>query len=162
MAAPATKPKPASRAKNPKIAKAVGRSVTEWIGRTPDSRPPETVRLRIFDRDHGTCYLTGIKIKPGDPWDIEHVKRLDDGGENRESNMRPALKAPHRIKTAEETSRGKKADRARKKHVGIRTEPAKKLEGPSFPAAPEKDRKPSDKTRLGIGGRWVFGQFIPY
>jgi 5-methylcytosine-specific restriction endonuclease McrA len=149
--------KPARKPKAPKIAKAVGRSVTEWIGRTPDSRPPKTVRLRIFDRDNGVCYLTGVKIKPGDDWDVEHVKRLEDGGENRESNMRPALKAPHRVKTAEENSRGKKADRVRKKHIGIKVEPAKKLESAGFAPAPEKDRSKPDKTKIGTGVKWVFG-----
>lgn len=164
MTKPAAKPKAPkkpSRAKKPKIAKAQGRSVAEWIGKTPDSRPPQAVRLRIFDRDHGVCYLTGVKIKPGDKWDVEHPKRLEDGGENRESNMRPALKAPHLVKTAEENSLGKQADRIRKKHVGIKTEPAKKLEGPPFAAAPEKDRAKSSKTKIGTGVRWIFGVAYP-
>ena len=160
-AAKPKEPKKTSSAKKPKISKAQGRSVAEWIGRTPDSRPPEAVRLRIFDRDHGVCYLTGVKIKPGDKWDVEHVKRLEDGGENRESNMRPALKAPHLVKTAEENSLGKQADRIRKKHLGIKTPPAKPLEGPGFPPAPEKTRSPSDKTKIGTGVKWIFGVAYP-
>lgn len=134
--------------KTPKIAKAQGRSVKEWIGKTPDSRPPKAVRLRIFERHNGICHISKKKILPGDEWDVEHIVRLDDGGENRESNMAPALKNPHRQKTGQENSRGKKADRAKMKHLGIKDEPARPLEsrndlaGRPKPEKPKRDRKP--------------------
>ena len=121
--------------KRPKMAKAKGRSVREWIGKTPNSMPPPSVRLRIFDRHHGICHISKLKIKPGDAWDLEHVKRVEDGGENRESNLAPALRDKHRKKTAEETTRGKKADRSRKAHLGIKDEPTRKI---AQPAKPEK------------------------
>lgn len=102
----------------PKIAKANGRSVAEWTGRTPDSKPPQRVRLRVFDRWKGKCHISGLKINPGDQWELDHIKRLDDGGENSESNMAPALRDPHRLKTAAENTRGAKADRQRANHIG--------------------------------------------
>ena len=60
------------------------RTVKEWIGKTADSKPPPTVRLRILKTHDGHCRLSGIKIRPGDAWDCDHVKPLWDGGENRE------------------------------------------------------------------------------
>jgi 5-methylcytosine-specific restriction protein A len=125
--------------KRPRIAKAQGRSVQEWIGKTPDSMPPPTVRARIFDRDKGICHITGAKILPGDEWHLDHVKRLEDGGENRESNLAPALASAHREKTAEETRRGKKADRQRRAHIGATTKSGPKIQSAGFrPAEPQR------------------------
>lgn len=102
-----------------KLAIAVGRSVEEWVGKTPDSKAPPHVKLRVFDRYQGRDYITGRKIMPGDPWDLEHVKSLRNGGQNRESNLAPALVATHKEKTAVERDEGAKADRIRKKHLGL-------------------------------------------
>ncbi len=98
------------------------RAVPEWIGRTPDSEPPPHVVRRIFDTHFGRCHLTGREIDPiRDQWQVEHIRSLRNGGENRESNMAPALIEPHRVKTARENSAGAKADRVREKLVlGIR------------------------------------------
>lgn len=119
----------------------------EWVGKTPDSMPPPTVRLRIFEREGGRCHLTGVLIKTGDLWDLDHKKRIEDGGENRETNLFPALREPHRKKTAEETTRGKKADRSRMAHLGIKDEPARPLEGRGFPKA-KKDKSAADVFAL--------------
>jgi 5-methylcytosine-specific restriction enzyme A len=124
----------------PKIAKAQGRSVEEWVGKTPDSVPPPHVRLRIFDRYNGCCYLSGRKIQPSDKWDLDHIKRLEDGGLNIESNLAPALRDKHIEKTAEETARGKKADRSRKAHLGIRIVPSRPMQSPP-PTRTEKTAK---------------------
>lgn len=96
------------------------RARPEWIGKTDDSRPPGSVRLRVFTAHDGVCYLSGIKIQPGDKWELEHVIALCNGGENRESNMRPALVAPHKAKTRADLAAKSKNDRVRKKHLGIR------------------------------------------
>jgi len=106
--------------KRPKIAKAQGRSVEEWVGATPDTwPPPPRVKLRILRRHNHTCHITGIKIPPGVTPDFDHIKRLDDGGENRESNIAPALPGAHKKKTKEERERAKKADAVAKKAAGI-------------------------------------------
>lgn len=95
------------------------RSVPEWIGATPDTPVPPRVRLRVFERHGGVCYLSGRKIRPGDVWDVEHVIAISLGGENRETNLRPALKDAHREKTAADMAVKSKVERIRKKHLGI-------------------------------------------
>ena len=108
-----------------------GRSLPEWIGKTPDSKVPDHVRARIFLNADGMCHISGRKIGPADLWDLEHVIPLSMGGEHRESNLRPALRDKHREKTAAEAGPRAKADRIRKKHLGI-TAPKRKLQGPGF------------------------------
>lgn len=97
------------------------RSVDEWIGATPDSAPPLRVRLRVFERFYGRCHWSGRKIMPGDPWDLDHVLALCNGGENRESNLAPILRGKqHRAKSNQDLAIKVKTDRTRKKHLGLR------------------------------------------
>lgn len=100
----------------------MARSVPEWIGKNDDAVPPRTVRARVFRAYDGRCYLTGRKIAAGEAWDLEHKRPLSMArpGENlnRESNLAPALKAPHREKTAQEANDRAKADRLHAKHHG--------------------------------------------
>lgn len=96
-----------------------GRSVPEWIGATPDAKVPPRVRLRIFDAHNGICHISGIKILGGQPWELEHIKALANGGEHRESNMAPALKDKHKAKTADDVAEKSAVATKRKKHLGI-------------------------------------------
>ena len=132
-------------ARKPRIAKAQGRSVTEWIGRDNDDRPPPHIAQRIFDRHGGVCHISGHKIVPGDEWDVEHVKALEDGGENREANMAPAWRPKHREKTAKENSQRKKADRIRRKHIGVKPPAKKKFPSRGFVKV-EKRPRPRSKN----------------
>ena len=52
------------------------RTVEEWIGKTPDTKIPQRVRLRVFERFGGVCQLTNRKIQPGDDWEIDGVDRV--------------------------------------------------------------------------------------
>ena len=97
-----------------------GRSVDEWIGATPDSPVPPRVRVRIFDRHGGICHVSGRKIRAGEPWDLDHVVALCNGGEHRESNLAPVLRDKHRQKTRIDISDKTKVSRVRQKHLGIR------------------------------------------
>jgi 5-methylcytosine-specific restriction protein A len=101
----------------------MSRTVAEWVGRTPDSKPPVSVKLRVFAAYEGRCYLSKVKIAVGQEWEVEHIRplHLARPGENlnRESNLAPALKEPHREKTAREMTAKAKADRVRAKHLGI-------------------------------------------
>jgi 5-methylcytosine-specific restriction endonuclease McrA len=119
-----------------RIAAPQGRSVEEWIGATPDSKPPSSVLLRILRRDDHKCYLTGVPITPGMVygvhWHAEHVKPLWAGGENRESNLRPALVHAHAFKTAEEAGARAKADR-QAKAAYLPPPPAQKIQSRGFP-----------------------------
>lgn len=96
------------------------REVPEWIGKTPDTPAPPRVRLRVFERHNGICYLSGRKIGAGDKWQLEHPQAIINGGENRESNLAPALVEPHKAKTAEDVKQKAKNDRVRKHHLGIK------------------------------------------
>ena len=104
----------------PLIDSPYGRKVREWVGKTPNSRPPPNVRLRILDRNDRRDYLTGVAIESGDVWDAEHVKPLWAGGENRETNLRPALRTPHKQKTKAEAKQRAKERKLRKAHFGIK------------------------------------------
>lgn len=121
-----------------------GRSNTEWVGRTPDTKIPEHVQLRIWDREGGRCYLTGRKLRAGE-YDFEHVIALalwtgEDHG-NRESNIRLAYRPAHRDKTKADRKAKAKSDRVRKKHVGI-TKSGGAIASPGFRPA-EKQRSAS-------------------
>lgn len=96
-----------------------GRSVPEWRGKTPDTPVPDTVKLRVFRRYKGRCYLSGRKIGAGDAWEVEHIQALGLGGENRETNLAPALVEPHKEKTRQDRQSMAKADRIARKHTGI-------------------------------------------
>jgi len=96
------------------------RAVEEWIGKTDDSPVPPRVRLRVFERFGGRCYLSGRLLRPGDPWEIEHVVALSNGGQHREANLAPVCAAAHKVKTAQDRRVKAKTDRIRKKHIGIR------------------------------------------
>ena len=133
--------------RRPRIAKAEGRSVEEWVGKNPDSRPPAHVGLRILRRYDRKCYLTGILIADGQTFDYEHIKALEEGGENRESNLAPVLRLPHEIKTAAERKRQAKADRIAKQAHGLITPPRRPIQSAGFPKAPPKPCK-IDKASL--------------
>lgn len=109
-----------------------GRSVPEWIGATPDAKPPKSVRLRVFAAYGGRCYLSKRLIRPGEAWELEHIKPLHLDGENRESNMAPALVDAHRRKTAAEMTAKAKADRIRAKHLGIYPASKAKIQSRGF------------------------------
>lgn len=123
-----------------------GRPKKEWIGKTPTSRIPPDVKLRIVKTWKETCHCTGLKITTQTP-DFDHLIALEDGGENRESNLRPALPTGHRVKTAIENSNRDRADRMAKKKLGLAA-PKKPIESAPLPkAAPQ--RKASGKSESG-------------
>lgn len=110
-----------------------GRTVELWQGATPDAAIPARVRLRVFERHGGVCALTGRKIMPGDAWDLDHRVPLILGGRHAEDNLQPVLKEAHREKTKADVGAKAKADRIRKKHLGIWPAPARKIQSRPFP-----------------------------
>lgn len=96
------------------------RTVSEWVGKTPDSPIPLRVRLRVFQKHGGICHLSGRRIMPGDAWDMDHVVALVNGGENRESNLAPALRDKHREKTARDVAEKSRARKVKAKHLGLK------------------------------------------
>lgn len=109
------------------------RAVEEWIGATPDTPIPMRVKLRVFEREHGRCYLTGRLIKPGDAWEAEHVISIINGGQNRESNLKVALKDAHKEKTAADVDTKSKTARMKAKHLGVWPKSRRPLKGRGFP-----------------------------
>lgn len=100
------------------------RAIPEWIGETPDSPIPVRVKMRIFEKHGGKCYLSGRKIMPGDAYDFDHIVALvnwtGEGHGNRESNIAPALRDKHKAKTAQDVAIKSEARRVKSKHLGIK------------------------------------------
>lgn len=105
------------------------RQVEEWVGATPDSPIPLRVKLRIFERHKGICYLSGRKIMPGDAFDYDHIVALCNGGENRESNIAPALRDKHKQKTAADVAEKSRARKVKAKHIGLKPDSKHKIPG---------------------------------
>jgi 5-methylcytosine-specific restriction enzyme A len=115
-----------------------GRAVEEWIGKTPDSKPPQAVIDRLFLRQMGRCALTGRKIMPGDKPHADHIIRLKDGGQNRETNLQLVLAEPHQEKTAAENTQGARERSIRAKHFGLAVAPRKRIQSRPFPPSGRK------------------------
>ena len=110
------------------------RSLPEWIGSSPDAKVPDRVRLRIFEREGGKCWISGRKIRPGEPWDLDHKVALINGGEHRETNLFPALRDKHRKKTAEDVAEKAKTYAVRSSFI-LPRQPSR-LRGRGFDPAP--------------------------
>jgi len=81
----------------------------------------------------------GIRIRPGDQWDVDHVIALINGGANRESNMAPILRGkPHKEKTRQDVAEKSRVYRKKAKHLGFkrkrRTIPGRRFDGTPIPA----------------------------
>lgn len=98
----------------------MSRAVPEWIGATDNTPVPDRVALRVFQKHGGICHISGRNIMPGEPWDVEHVVAIINGGQNRESNLAPALRDKHRLKTAADMAEKARTYRKRKSNLGIK------------------------------------------
>lgn len=135
----------------------MARAVSEWIGRTDDSKAPPRVCQRVFDRDKGICHFCGQPIQPGQKAETDHIKALINGGENRETNLAPIHKKPcHEIKTGVDVAEKAKVNAVRQKHIGI-TKPAGKLSGPQFP----KFQKPAREGKAPLPFKAMFKEVSP-
>lgn len=123
------------------------RSTKEWIGKTPDSNIPPRVRQRVYDRHNGICHICEVAIKPGETFHAEHVQALIEGGENRESNLKPAHAVCNLKKGIEETKRKSKTNKVRQKHLGIKPD-RKAIAGPQS----EKSKDPKRNKRDPFAG----------
>lgn len=99
----------------------MSRSVNEWVGRSDDSKIPDRVRQRVFDRDDGICHICKLTIKvPYETWQADHVVALINGGENRETNLSPAHSPCHIGKTAIDLKEKSKVAKIRAKFTGVK------------------------------------------
>ena len=97
----------------------MSRTVESWTGATDDAAIPKRVRLRIWDRCGGCCALTGRKIMAGEPWQVDHIVALINGGAHAEHNLQVVSDAAHKIKTRADVDVRVKTDRMRAKHLGL-------------------------------------------
>jgi len=111
------------------------RSVKEWVGKTDNHMPPASVRQRILDREGGRCHICGGAID-GKGWHADHVPPLKDGGENRESMIRPAHDKCHRLLTAKQAVERAPIERKKLKHTGAKR-PAGRIRSAGFAPSPK-------------------------
>lgn len=109
------------------------RSVDLWVGKHDDEKVPTRVRVRVFEREGGRCWISGRKIMPGEAWELDHRIALINGGRHAEDNLFPALKVHHRAKTDDDLAIKSKVARVRAKHVGAWPEPTRKMQSRPFP-----------------------------
>jgi 5-methylcytosine-specific restriction enzyme A len=96
------------------------RTPPEWVGTSDDQPIPPRIRVRVFDRHHGICHISGRRIMAGCAWQCDHIVPLIAGGEHRESNLAPALIDPHREKTKAEVAEKSRVAKRRKSFLGIK------------------------------------------
>lgn len=101
------------------------RALPEWIGKTPDTKVPDRVRTRVFERENGICHISKRRIRAGEIWHLEHKIPLSENGEHRESNLFPALVEPHKAKTRQEAKERKKVNAMKAAHI-LPREPSKR------------------------------------
>lgn len=123
------------------------RKVAEWIGKTDDAMPSPRVRQRIYDANEGICHICSLPIKTGETWHLDHVKALIEGGENRESNMKPAHAHCNLAKAKQETKRKAKVQRTRQKHTGAR-KPKGTIQSRGFEKTERKEKATLPPRRL--------------
>ena len=135
----------------------MSRATKEWVGKTPDSKIPPRVRLRVFETHNGVCHLSGRKIAAGEPWDCDHKVALINGGEHRESNLAPALRDKHREKTAADVKEKATVARKAKAHLGLKPAPAKPIQSAGFAPKPIKQSTARAPSKLdGLPRRQMF------
>jgi hypothetical protein len=118
----------------------MSRSVPEWIGKSSDSAVPPRVRLRIFLRYDGRCQCgCNRPIRPGEAWECEDTIALVNGGERRESNLKPWLAEHHKNKTRADVAEKSRVYRKAAKHYGV-TKPKRNIQSRGFPKAPPQRR----------------------
>ena len=127
----------------------MARSLKEWVGRTDDERAPPRIRHRIFDDCGGKCHIC-CNVIVGKKWALDHVKALVNGGENRQSNLKPVHIACHAEKTAADVA--EKAAIAAKRQAYLRIVPdGPKMQGQLFSItksrAEKKQRTPKPRLK---------------
>jgi 5-methylcytosine-specific restriction endonuclease McrA len=107
----------------------MARTREEWIGKNDDSRPPQSVQIRLFESSRGYCQACGLKLKPGN-WHIDHKVRLKDGdGNNRERNLQIICVGCHQEKTGQENHDQAKADRIKAGTIGVKKASSRPVPG---------------------------------
>lgn len=105
----------------------------EWIGRTPEAMPGQTILLRLYAKQNGICACGCGQVMNlnRDRIDCDHKLALIDGGENKESNLQLLLHACHKAKTAKEATARSEERRHKAKAFTALRKPS--IRAPGFP-----------------------------
>ena len=118
------------------------RAVPEWVGATPDTAIPPRVKLRLFAAYGEACAECRRPFRGKDAVpEYDHILALVNGGEHRESNLRPLCRGCHAPKTAADVAVKAKNARVAKKRIG---------------AAPKRSRFATSRTgawKAKVGGQ---------
>ena len=115
------------------------RSTGEWTGKTDNHMPPAKVRQRILDREKGLCHICELPIT-GPGWHADHVPPLKDGGENRESRIKPAHGKCHRLLTAQQAVERAPIERKKMKDSGA-IAPKQSIQSAGFRTSQHKAKR---------------------
>ena len=123
----------------------MGRSVDEWVGKTPDAKIPPRVRLRVWERCEGKCHKCRRKIPVGDRWILEHLVAIINGGANAEPNLCLTCSWCKPIKDAEDVAEKSKTYAKRSAHILPRG--PSRLRGAKFRPAPKQHTATSPRRK---------------
>lgn len=105
------------------------RSVQEWIGKTPDTKVPSRVRVRVFEKAGGKCQSCTRKINAGDSWDADHIVAIVNGGANKETNLQCLCGWCHEQKTKADVKQKSQVARAKNSHLGLKRRKGRPMPG---------------------------------
>jgi len=86
-------------------------------------------RIDIFQRNDGRCHLCGLKIGVGEPWDVEHIVPLAQGGDDHGDNLAPAHRHCHAAKSKQDATNTSRAKRREAIHLGAKAPSRNPLPG---------------------------------
>lgn len=131
------------------------RKVPPWKGKTPDSKVPPRVRLRVFERFDGRCHRCGRRVNAGEKWTLEHLVAIVNGGPNEEPNLTVTCGWCLPQKNAADVAEKARIAAKRQKHMGIVDGP--KMQGRPFDATRKSfERKAKAKDKLPLPPRPEF------
>lgn len=107
-------------------------------------------RLRIFERDKGTCRNCGKLIRPGDRWTLEHLRALELGGSNEDDNLGVFCDPCAAVKTPEDHRMAAKAKRTKAASLGIRKPSSLKSQGFVKPPPQRRATRPVERISRGM------------
>ncbi len=97
------------------------RTVSEWIGATPDTAIPARVKVRVFDRQSGECAKCARPFRGKDAApEYDHITALVNGGENRETNLQALCSWCHKDKTGHDVAEKATVYRKKAKAIGAK------------------------------------------
>ena len=86
-------------------------------------------RTALFLAAGGQCAHCGVKIQPGQAWDIDHTRPLELLGADEPSNWQLLCRPCHKAKTADDVQRIRKAQRTQARHIGAKSPSRNPLPG---------------------------------